>query len=443
MSSVKEEQGDLGVMKNTAGVAGVKHIAVLDYVRALAIIQVFLYHYYAEWFGGGFLIVPDGVQANFERLWIFSADGGGFGEMMLALFRNMFSWLFVYGFAAVNIFLVVSGFVLAFGVLSKGGFGSVSGVRGWFGFYWKRWKRVLIPFYISLVVGILFWWGRDILFPAFADWPLFGWWDLLKVAIVPYVFFDIELLQRFNGDYWFITLILQLYIIFPLLFYLMKRWGVARFLLLMLLLTFGYRFYAVMNLPSVPMGVIFPSEESYRLYSFFLPRLAEFSFGMVLAYLYFKNDQLGLLMKKFWVFIVGMILVIGGYVALMYPMGWIFSDAVLSLGLFFVFIWVAERLSRISLLKWIMAKIGESAYETYLLHHYFLNYFLTYLLLVLGLRGNETVFWAVMPIYFILSVLLGVGGRYLTVVTEGYLAGLSRWWKSRMVGESRVLHWKE
>lgn len=420
-------------------IAAGSRIVILDYIRALAIIRIFLYHYFMEWFGGKYYFVPEGLLANLNRMWIFNGAGvvgdvWGVLAWAVLLFKNFFSWIFIYGFATVNVFLVVSGFVLTYSLLGRGGdllkamgvskdgSGKLHAVKktvyGWILFNWKRLKRLIVPFYISVLAGILFWWGRNLMFPQFADWPLFGWMDLGKLLVFPYIFFDIELVQKFNGDYWFIVLILQLYLVFPVLFYLLKKAGVWNFLLVVAGLTFAYRFYAAFNLDGVPSGVVYPSEHSYRPYSFFLPRMFEFSFGMALGYLYFYNNAVLESLKKARWFWLGLIATLAGYVLLMYRWGWIFSDAVLGAGLFLVFYWLADRLAAFRGVRKFMHRTGESAYELYLWHHYFLNYFLMYLILVLGLKGNEWVFWGVMPVYFVCLVMMGRFGKYLTLFAE-------------------------
>jgi|GEM_PF-1309323 len=425
--------------------AGAARVVILDYIRALLMIRIFLYHYYVEWFGASYFFVMDGPAANVGRMWVFdggvSGNGGaidGFWSLagwILAVFMNVFSWFFMYGFATVNVFLLISGFVLTLSMLNRGD-GAGAGqaiskihgiwlaVRKWVLFNWKRLRRLIVPFYIAVLAGILFWYGRNLFFPQFADWPLFDLWDLGKLLVLPFLFFDMGLLQRFNGDYWFIVLILQLYLLFPVLYWVLKKVGVWKFMFFVAVLTFGYRYYAAFYLDGAPSGVLLPTEHSYRIYSFFLPRLFEFSFGMALGWLYFSNNKIFESFKKARWFWMGTAATLGGYFLLMYRWGWIFSDAVLGVGLFFLFFGIANWISGYGKITNYLKKIGESAYELYLWHHYFLNYFLMYLLFVLGLKGNEWVFFAVMPVYFVIVVYLGFFGKYLTGVAERAFARL-------------------
>ena len=189
-------------------------IEVLDYVRGLAILHIILYHYFIEWshhgFFRNFLIVPDGVAANISRLSLFH-DGGVIGFL-----KNAFGFLWVYGFFSVNLFLVLSGFVLTYSAMKRGDpvadaekSATLSGkLHSLFAFYWKKMKRVLIPMYISILIGIGFLYLRNVLFPQFSALPIYTGFDVLKLFFVPFLIFDIPFLQKFNGDLWFITLIL-------------------------------------------------------------------------------------------------------------------------------------------------------------------------------------------------------------------------------------------
>ncbi|MCX6733525.1 MAG: acyltransferase [Candidatus Peregrinibacteria bacterium] len=382
-------------------------LEVLDYVRGLAIIHIFLYHYYIEWFQGSFLIIPDGVAANIPRLQIFH-DGG-----LLDILKNLFSFLWVYGFTSVNLFLLLSGFVLTYSALK-----SKSEIRTGgelLSFYVKKLKRLLVPFYITLLLGIAILFLRNLLYPSFSAMPIYSAWDVLKTLFVPFLVYDLTFLQKFNGDLWFITLILQLYIIFPVLYYALKKYGVWRFIAACFMLTVAYRYVATYYLDTAPMGVIFPATNSYRLFSFFLPRLFEFGLGMSLGYWQFKDSKTLETLRGGWQFLTAVAIMLVGFSLNMYRGGWPLSDAIISIGLFATLLNIGAFFARISLLKTLMLKLSESSYEIYLLHHYLLNYLLMPLLIVLGIK-NELGFWLGVPVFFIISTLVGMGGQRLSTL---------------------------
>lgn len=385
----------------------------MDYVRALAIIHVFLFHYYMEWFKAGFMLIPQGFWANLPRLEIFR-DGGVAGFL-----KNIFSFLFFYGFSAVNVFLVVSGFVLTYSFmkgLAKGEenkSGWLAFVLKWTRYYLKKFKRILIPLYGSVLAGILFLYLRNWLFPSMAANPVYDGWDYLKMIFFPFLVFDYSLVQKFNGDYWFVPLILQMYLLFPILVFFLRKIGVWKFLLLLYVLCAGYRFYAAFYIDAVPIAVSWPSKESYYPYSFFLPRIFEFGFGMVLGYLQFKKGNVLDYLGRMRFFLIGAAMTYCGYFFLMYRWGWGLSDLLMGVGLFPLFLNLANFLARNKFLARILKVTGEVSYSVYLLHHYFLNYILLPLLAVAGLAGNEAAFWLVMLPYSILSVGLGMAADYL------------------------------
>ncbi len=394
-----------------------KHYPVLDFVRALAIIHIFSYHYLLEWFHGSFLIVPEGFAKNVERLQLFHDAG------LLGFFKNIPGFLFGYGFASVSVFLVLSGFVLTFGLSQK----SSTHLGGLASFFWKKMKRILVPLYVSIVIGIALIYLRNLLFPPLAGGPNFQAIDLLKILFPPLLLFDIPLLQRFNGDLWYISIILQFYLLFPLLLWLLKKLRPGRFLALMLGLTLVYRFFAtygyqlllpIWRLPfldSAPMGVIYPSQNSYYGFSFFLPHLFEFAFGMSLCY---WEEQSGKTLEKLMslpAFLLSFVVMIGGFSLDFFRSGWIFSDAVIAVGLFGFLLNLGQIFLRFKnpLLQRFF-KLGSAvSYEIYLLHHYFLNYLLLPMIITFHLQ-HEGGFWIFMPVFFVIAITGGYLGKKLS-----------------------------
>lgn len=374
-----------------------------------------MYHYYLEWFHGSFLVEPVGLAGNIKNLQVFS-DGGFIGFI-----KNLFSYLFIYGFTSVNVFLVLSGFVLALSFYNKGEFTVIKRGLDWLRYFLKRFERILIPFYISIIGGIIFWLLRNILFPELSAPPLFQAFDVVKLLFFPLLFFDIQFLQLFNGDYWFIPLILQLYLLFPVLYWILKKTGVKGFLFLTFVITVLFRLYAAYFLSSVPMGVNHPSENSYRLFSFFLPRLFEFSFGMGLAYIHATKKDI---IKKFHgvvPFFAGIIITFSGSFFNMYQWGWSLSDPIIAVGLFIIFLNIGIWLSRKERVAAFLSKISASAYEIFLLHHYFLNYIFLTFIFIIGFSGNETIFWVGMPIFFFCTILIGRGANKLSNIVVSSL----------------------
>lgn len=175
--------------------------------------------------------------------------------------------------------------------------------------------------------------------------------------------FTSELFSYFDPAWWFIWLILQLYLVFPLLLWMMRKLGLGWFLSLTFGLTFvcrGWGVETLMNLQHWDMGISF------------VTRLAEFTVGMAVAQWIFarrripaaaKTPSIGLL---FW-WTLGVYLT--GLLAATTVHGTIVSALLISVGMTGLFWCAAELLlsrSRISaqVLRW----IGVHSYGIYLLH---------------------------------------------------------------------------
>ncbi len=410
------------VLSLNEGVPKKVYFGIFDVVRGILILMVVLYHYQQAFLGNGFLIQPDGIMANFQRLQI--SQGGGF----IDIFKNIFTSLFAYGFSAVNVFLLLSGFVLTWSGLQDAGKAMERKEKAKI-YIFKKMRRILIPFYISILVTFVLMLIRNYFFPAIAWWPPYTWFDYTKFLLVPYLFFDLDLLQMLNGDYWYITIILQFYLIFPVLFWLLQRFGLKKFLLSISLLTFGYRFFATFGyelllpwirisfLDTAPMGVLTSAQNSYEGFCFFLPRLAEFGLGMAIAWFqFYKKDFLATLGKISW-FFVGWGTTLFGFVLNMYRPGWIFSDFFIAVGLFVFLTSASTFLIKIGFLEKFFVFLGKYSYEIYLLHHNFLNMLLLPIFTTFGIL-NERFFWFFLIPYFVMIIVIGFLGGHLTKFTH-------------------------
>ncbi len=139
---------------------------------------------------------------------------------------------------------------------------------------------------------------------------------------------------------------------------------------------------------------------------------------MAVAYAYFKNDHVLKKMQCWWCLLLGFVCTFGGFAINSYKWGWAFSDLLDGAGLFILAINLGVILGKIGFISRVLAKIGAVAYEMFLLHHYFLNYLLMPLLLIMGWQ-NEWGFWVFMPVFFMGSVWLGQAGNYLSLLMEG------------------------
>ena len=117
------------------------------------------------------------------------------------------------GGAGIYVFLFASSYGLYF-----------SRVSGWGSFYRKRFRKVLIPYYIA--VTLIF-----VVNLFVAIYPQ-GWQAYLSHLLLYKMFYE-PYVESFGPQLWFISTIVQFYLLWPLLLALARRLSTASFLLLM------------------------------------------------------------------------------------------------------------------------------------------------------------------------------------------------------------------
>ncbi len=117
----------------------------------------------------------------------------------------------VFGGAGVHAFIFLSGFGLELGAIQR----SLSG------FYRRRFRRIIVPYFI-FVTGLYLANLRWSIYPSRGLRAYLGHVLLFKM-------FDESIIGSFGYHFWFLSTIIQLYLVFPLLFRALERWGTARF----------------------------------------------------------------------------------------------------------------------------------------------------------------------------------------------------------------------
>jgi peptidoglycan/LPS O-acetylase OafA/YrhL len=215
-------------MINSSG--PVKRIEFIDFAKGYAILGIMLFHYFSR-----------------------SATG-------------LMAEAIMFGGAGVHLFIIMSGFGLSLSSLAS----------TLLPFYKRRLTRILIPYYVFIT--LLF-----IINQFYVIYP-----DGTPYAYIGHIFwfkmFDDSIIGSFGGHMWFLSVIIQLYLVFPLLFHIKKRIGNLFFFITTLMVTVSYWFIVIM----------LNKEDSSVFISFFLQYLWEFSGGMILADLFVKRGF------KFW-----------------------------------------------------------------------------------------------------------------------------------------------
>ncbi len=160
----------------------------------------------------------------------------------------------VFGGTGVHLFFLLSGFGLAW---------SAKQVSPW-QFYRRRMIKVWLPYVMALTLSAV----------AAMIWHIFpDGWDAWLAGVALYQMFSAQYIESFGGHFWFISTIIQFYLVFPLLLRWQQRLTPRLFLLLSFSLSMGWW-----------LLLYFSGKSDLRNWnSFFLQFVWEFALGMVLA----------------------------------------------------------------------------------------------------------------------------------------------------------------
>ena len=309
-------------------------------------------------------------RCGFDSLFLFPSNSGDH------LLFNFFNFVFGLGYQAVHLFFILSGFGLTLSALLVEK--KTDRIR-WFGFIKKRFIRLYPSYWLILAIYLLL--------NFFQYYSFLG---LLKTYVKGAIFLDVI------PATWYIPILLQLYLLFPFLFYFLKKLSIKNFLLLSLLvktvssaIIITTSLLAFDKILGFGYGGLAPGGIA-------LTRLFEFCFGMAIAKYWFTHERS---VDAFTVFqkpkaiILGIFLeCLGIFLSLKYtairfidhdiPVGLFISDAFIGIGIFIIslnLVFLVDGLLKSKSKAW-LDLISNGTYEAYLVHSIVLSYFLTLLI---------------------------------------------------------------
>jgi peptidoglycan/LPS O-acetylase OafA/YrhL len=230
-----------------------KRLLWIDISKGLAILFVAYFHFFTTYFQHG--VLP---PANWSSL----AAG------TLTILRV--AWLKVsgLGFHAVGVFIILSGWTLMQSTMRR----AESGAMAWGTWYRARFLRLYPMYWVAHLVYLLS------PFVARLE-PVDG---RIILSLLGLRFIDIEMnFMYLNAAWWYFAMLIQLYLIFPLLFLTARRLGPWWFLLV----ACGTGFFA-----RYVLLVVWPQNGLWVLGGFAICRLPEFALGISLAMWHARSD---------------------------------------------------------------------------------------------------------------------------------------------------------
>lgn len=354
-----------------------KRLLWLDIAKGLAILWVVYFHFFRTYFEHGELLPAD---------WSNLASGA----------RTVFeyAWLQIsgLGFHAVGVFIILSGWALMQSTTRRAEAGAVA----WGAWYRARFLRLYPMYWIAHLVYLV---SPFVVRPEQVD-------GRIVLSLLGLRFVNIEMNYYYlNPAWWYFAMLIQFYLLFPLLFSAARKLGPWTFLLAACAVGFFARYL---------MLVVYPQNGMWTQGGFAICRLPEFALGMTLGMWHSRSTARA---ERF--FLGGAGLVIG---LLLYPAAlrlydngyaYIFVDFATGACCLLEVVGVAGIIARFPGPAKMFGLVGAFSYGLYLVHQPYVIW--------LGLRIRDQPIWVFLLIAAATMAVLSAWGIVLEKATNALL----------------------
>src|SRR5437588_6876249 len=309
-----------------------KRLHWLDISKGLAILFVVYFHFF---------------RTVFEHYQLPPADWSGFVAGTMSILRGGWWQISGLGFHAVGAFIILSGWTLMQSTMGR----AESGHFGWGAWYGARFVRLYPMYWVAHIVYLVS--------PFVARLEPVD--ERIILSLLGLRFINIEMnFMYLNAAWWYFSMLIQFYLIFPLLFWAAKKFGALIFLLIACALGFFVRYL---------MLDVYPVHGLWTLGGFAVCRLPEFAFGMALGMWHARSTSR---VELFLLRGTGLIAGIALYpLALkLYDNGiaYVFCDFGTGACCFLAIVGIAGLISRVNVLAKVIGLVGAYSYGLYLIH---------------------------------------------------------------------------
>jgi peptidoglycan/LPS O-acetylase OafA/YrhL len=223
-----------------------KRLLWIDISKALAILVVAYFHFFATYFQFG--VLPP-------------ADWSNLVAGAVTILRLVWLKVSGLGFHAVGVFIILSGWTLMQSTMRR----AEASALAWRGWYRARFLRLYPMYWVAHLVYLAS--------PFVARLEPVD--DRIILSLLGLRFIDIQMnFMYLNAAWWYFSMLIQFYLIFPLLFWTARRCGPLWYLVIACVVGFFARYMLL---------VAWPQNGLWVLGGFAICRLPEFALGMSLA----------------------------------------------------------------------------------------------------------------------------------------------------------------
>jgi peptidoglycan/LPS O-acetylase OafA/YrhL len=362
-----------------------KRLLWLDISKGLAILVVVYFHFFRTYFEHGALPLPD-----------WSSFAAGLTTLL------GFAWLKIsgLGFHAVGAFIIMSGWVLMQSTALRAEKGPVA----WGGWYRARLLRLYPMYWVAHIVYLLS--------PFVARFEKIDGRMVLSLLGLRFVNISMNF-YYLNAAWWYFTMLIQLYLIFPALFWAAQKLGPGKFLLGACALGFFVRYLLL---------VVYPQNGMWLQGGCAICRLPEFAFGMALGMWDSRSPKS---VQRLLLDGPGLLVGIALYpLALQLYHGltaYTFVDFATGACCFLVLVGMAGIIAHFSYPARVLGLVGTFSYGIYLVHQPYVIW--------LGLRIREQPIWMFMLIVVATLTALSGWGIGLEKATNALMSKIIGWFK--------------
>jgi peptidoglycan/LPS O-acetylase OafA/YrhL len=363
---------------------GMKRLRWIDISKGLAILFVVYFHFF---------------RTVFEHYQLPPNNWNNLIAGTMSILRASWWEVSGLGFHAVGAFIILSGWTLMQSTMAR----AESGRVAWGKWYGARFVRLYPMYWVAHLVYLLS--------PFIARLEPVD--ERIVLSLLGLRIIDISMnFMYLNAAWWYFAMLIQFYLIFPLLFWAARKFGAWIFLFVACALGFVVR-YLLLD--------VYPVHGLWTLGGFAICRLPEFALGMALG-MWHARPVLSERSKSNGSTRVESLLLRGpGLIAglILYPfalklydngIAYVFCDFGTGACCFLVIVGAAGLIARVDSIAKIMALVGMYSYGLYLIHQPYVIW--------LGLKIRPQPIWIFLFVFIITAAVLSLWGGFLEKATN-------------------------